>query len=256
MAYEVVDHSLIQDMQVGVLLLDTEATVLVANQAALDLLYLSSKEELCRASLSNHLHFWQENGRPYEQAELPIQSVIALGQPLQNLVLGVQSDTHPDCRWLLVNINPQLTPQGAVKQVVCTLSDITRQKQAEAALLQSKSQYQTLANNVPGMIYQLVFRPGKGFKFSYISPGSCEIFGLEPSDLRQNRDLLWFLTYPEDVKGLKRSIIRSAKQLSPFEHTWRTIAGGQLKWVSAVSRPELQSDGSIIWDGLLTDITE
>lgn len=106
------------------------------------------------------------------------------------------------------------------------------------------------------MIYQLVFRPGKGFKFSYISPGSREIFGLEPSDLRQSRDLLWFLTYPEDLKGLKRSIIRSAKQLSPFEHTWRTIAGGQLRWVSAVSRPELQSDGSIIWDGLLTDITE
>lgn len=256
MVYEVVDHLLIRDMQVGVLLFDTEATVLVANQAALDLLYLSSKEELCRASLPNHLHFWQENGKPYEKAELPIQSVITLGQPLQDLVLGVQSDTHPECRWLLVNINPQLTPKGAVKRVVCTLSDITRQKQAEAALLQSKSQYQTLANNVPGMIYQLVFRPGKGFKFSYISPGSREIFGLEPSDLRQSRDLLWFLTYPEDLKGLKRSIIRSAKQLSPFEHTWRTIAGGQLRWVSAVSRPELQSDGSIIWDGLLTDITE
>jgi PAS domain-containing protein len=51
MVYEVVDHLLIRDMQVGVLLFDTEATVLVANQAALDLLYLSSKEELCRASL-------------------------------------------------------------------------------------------------------------------------------------------------------------------------------------------------------------
>jgi signal transduction histidine kinase/PAS domain-containing protein/DNA-binding NarL/FixJ family response regulator len=256
MAYEVAGHSLVQDMQVGVLLFDSEATVLVANQAALDLLHLNSTEELCKAALPNHLHFLQEDGTAYETAELPIQSVITLGQPLQDLVLGVYSDSHPECRWLLVHINPQLAPTGTIERVVCTLSDITRQKQAEAALLQSKSQYQTLANNVPGMIYQLVFRPGTGFKFSYISPGSREIFGLEPGDLRQNLDLLWFLTCPEDCNGLKRAMIRSAKQLAPFDFTWRAIAGGQLKWVSAISRPELQSDGSIIWDGLLTDITE
>lgn len=243
-------------MQVGVLLFDSEATILAANQAALDLLYVSSKKELCKSALPEYLHFLQEDGKPYEGTDLPMQSVITLGQPLQDFVLGVRSDSHLDCRWLLVNINPQLTPEGAVKQVVCTLSDITRQKQAEAALIHSKSQYQTLANNVPGMIYQVVFRPGKGFQCSYISPGSREIFGLEPNDLRQNPELLWFLTCAEEVKGLKRAIMRSAKQLSPFDYTWCAIAGGQIKWVSAVSRPELQPDGSIIWDGLLTDITE
>lgn len=126
MAYEVVNHLLVQDMQVGVLLFDSQITVLAANQAALDLLYLSNKEELCKASLPHHLHCLQEDGTPYPGAELPIQSVITLGQPIQDLVLGVQSNTEPECRWLLININPQLAPEGTVKRVVCTLSDITR----------------------------------------------------------------------------------------------------------------------------------
>ena len=127
---------------------------------------------------------------------------------------------------------------------------------AQAALQRSNTRYQNLAQNVPGMIYQFILNPDGSRAFLYVSRGCREIFGLEPEAIMENNALSWGLTHPDDVAGLDQSIATSAKTLEPWDYVWRVFVSGQIKWLRGNSRPELQADGSIIWDGLVTDITE
>ncbi|NJP09923.1 MAG: response regulator [Leptolyngbyaceae cyanobacterium RU_5_1] len=249
-------RKLTQDMQVGVLLLNASAEVLVCNQAALNLLNLNQAEQPIKVFGSDDWQFLHEDGTPFQPKELPVQRAISLHQPVRDVVMGIEDEHTQDCRWLLVNVNPQLSDDYSVEQVVCTLSDITHQKQAETALQRSNSRYRNLAENVPGMIYQIALKTDGKLMFSYVSPGCRELFDLEPNELLDNPNLSWHLTHPDDVVAFERSILDSARTLQSWNFTWRVIIKGQLKWLQGNSRPELQPDGSIIWDGLVTDITD
>ncbi|WP_190436913.1 MHYT domain-containing protein [Funiculus sociatus] len=128
--------------------------------------------------------------------------------------------------------------------------------EAQAALQRSNTRYQNLAQNVPGMIYQFILKPDGSRAFLYVSGGCRELFGLEPEELLQDAPLFWKLTHPDDIALLNRSIAISAQTLKPWDCVWRVFVSGQIKWLQGNSRPERQADGSIIWDGLVTDITE
>lgn len=128
--------------------------------------------------------------------------------------------------------------------------------EAQAALQRSNTRYQNLAQNVPGMIYQFILKPDGSRAFLYVSRGCRELFGLEPEELLHDAPLFWKLTHPDDIALLNRSIAISAETLKPWDCVWRVFVFGQIKWLQGSSRPERQADGSIIWDGLVTDITE
>jgi PAS domain S-box-containing protein len=114
----------------------------------------------------------------------------------------------------------------------------------------------TMAASIPGMMHQLILSADGGLRFSYVAPGCREIFGMEPEGFLANPDLIWHLAHPDDLPGLEHAIIESAKTLQPWQHCWRVLIDGQIKWLQVISRPEEQSDKSIVWHGLLTDITE
>ncbi|MBD1937507.1 MHYT domain-containing protein [Microcoleus sp. FACHB-68] len=129
-------------------------------------------------------------------------------------------------------------------------------QEAQAALQQSNSRYQNLAQNVPGMIYQFILYPDGSRAFLYASAGCRELFGIEPEAVVEDANMSWKLTHPDDIAIVNQSIATSAKTLKPWDCIWRVFVAGELKWLRGNSRPDPQPDGSIIWDGLVTDITE
>ncbi|MBM0740973.1 response regulator [Phormidium sp. CLA17] len=247
---------LVQTMQVGVLLLNADAEIVVCNPIAIDLLGLSAEAKHFELPTDPGWEFLDADGKPMVATDFPIQQAIDQRQPICDRVLGVVCPQLSYCRWLLVNVNPHLTPNGEIDRVVCTLSDMTHQKQTEDALHGSNSRYQNLAENVPGMIYQIVLKPTKEMSFLYVSSGCRELCGKEPNALIQDFEAGWDLTHPDDIAPLNRSIIESARTLQPWDFIWRIVVDGQIKWLRGNSRPELQPDNSIIWDGMLTDITK
>lgn len=247
---------LIREMQVGVILLNAEAKVLLCNQAALCLLNLKSEEELHTVFRQPDWGLLQEDGTPFPSDNLPVQRAIAQRQPVRSVVAGLDLLEKQTRRWLLINADPQMGQDDAVARVVCTISDITTQKQAEAELKRSNKRYQNLAENVPGMIYQFLLKPDGSMSFPYVSPGCRDIFGMEPETLMGDATLTWEVTHPEDVPAFQQSIVTSAQSMQPWNFVWRVLHDSQIKWLQGSSRPERQPDGSIIWDGLVTDITD
>ncbi len=136
--------------------------------------------------------------------------------------------------------------------------NITARKQAEEALRQSEARFQRIATNFPGgMIFQFLLRSDGSMAFPYVSPNARDLYEMEPEEIQRNAARVFALVHPEDRAGLDQSIARSAQTLAPWCWEFRLItASGTLKWFRGVSRPERQANGDILWDGLVTDITD
>ncbi|PAX47624.1 PAS domain-containing protein, partial [Brunnivagina elsteri] len=84
-----------------------------------------------------------------------------------------------------------------------------------------------------------------------------DLFEFSREQLLEEVRLFFPNLHPDDRDNFKKSIELSARTLEPW--TWKgriNLLLGKQKWFQAISRPEVQSDGSIMWDGIMLDITE
>ncbi len=138
---------LLEDLHVGVILQDANAEILLSNQAALDLLGMTEDQLRGKTSFDPDWHMIREDGEPFPGNTHPVPQAIATRRPVRNVEMGIYHPASHEIVWLMVNADPQLAGDGSVKQVICTFSNITKRKQAEAAL-KSRSRLSTLAAEV------------------------------------------------------------------------------------------------------------
>ncbi len=136
-------------------------------------------------------------------------------------------------------------------------TEIAERQEAEQELMESESRFQKLSANLPGVIYQFLLRPDGSFSFPYISPASRQLFELEPEDVMQNPDFAKDFIHSDDRQNYYESVIISAQTLQSFQWEGRMILpSGKIRWFQIISRPEAKENGDILWDGIITDITD
>jgi PAS domain S-box-containing protein len=138
-------RTLFQAVQVGVVVSGPKAEVLMCNPAALELLGLSEEELLGTTSYDPKWVTFYEDGSPCPPPEHPILRAIATGQPVRNLLLGVDLPSSGRRVWLLVNALPQTASDGSVSRVICTFLDLTDRKRTQEELEGSRDQLRALA---------------------------------------------------------------------------------------------------------------
>ena len=134
-------RSLMENMQVGLTVQGDKSEVLLFNTRALELLDLRADQLLGKTSFNTDLHVIHEDGSPFFSIDRPTPQAIATRQTVRDVVMGVYRSSTQDWVWLLVNAEPQLTDEGAVREVICTFNDITELKHAQELqqiLLQEK----------------------------------------------------------------------------------------------------------------------
>ena len=173
--------------------------------------------------------------------------------------------------WLETNKIPLHNPQGTVIGILGTFREITARIEAEQELKQlnetlehrvetrtqelknSEARLQLLADNLPGLIFQFRLDADGTRSFPYVSEGCRDIYELEPDNFIQCCSLV----HPSDRNGLEQAIEKSAATLCKLHYEHRIVTpSGQLKWIQTVSRPEKQTDGTILWDGLMIEISD
>jgi PAS domain S-box-containing protein len=159
--------------------------------------------------------------------------------------------------WLKWECHPWFEKSGEIGGTIFFTEVITDQKHTEVALQQSKARFQKLAANVPGMIYQLLLHPDGSLSLPYVSPSCRQLFEFEQGDIEPNRLIFYELVHPEDYGGFNESMAISAEMLLPWLWEGRIVTvSGKVKWVRAIARPERQEDNTILWDGLIIDISD
>ncbi len=162
----------------------------------------------------------------------------------------------PDERWWQTNLTPIKDDDGAVVQILGIAIDITERKRVESKLSATERQFQTIVANVPGVVYRRVRHPDGRISYPYISEGVKWLLGYEAARLEASPDLMLKTIDPRDKPRFDEAIARSAADLSSYEVELRNItASGERRWVRSTAQTARLDDGSIVWNGLLLDIT-
>ena len=110
---------------------------------------------------------------------------------------------------------------------------------------------------IPGVVYQLVVRPDGSWRFEFVSKGIQELFGVTPVDACRDAEIVTRCIVAEDLPAHRESIRVATGTLQPRFYEFRIlIAGGQLKWVRGRALAKKLPDGSVLWNGMLVDVTE
>ena len=134
--------------------------------------------------------------------------------------------------------------------------DVTEARRAEEAIRAAKMRFERMAANVPGLVYQFELGSDGSASFPFVSDGVREVYGVEPAEAMADASVLLDAVEPEHREGFQASIMRSAQDLSPWE--WDgpfRHRDGSVRQVHCRSRPERLADGTVLWDGIVTDIT-
>ncbi|MEH2089779.1 sensor histidine kinase [Nostoc sp.] len=116
---------------------------------------------------------------------------------------------------------------------------------------------ETVAANLPGMIFQILQRQDGSVFIPYISSGCKYLYELEPEAVQADFRVLCKLIHPQDIQAFTESIAVCRNTLTPWHWEGQIITpSGKLKWIQGTSQPELQEDGDFLWHGLIMDITD
>jgi PAS domain S-box-containing protein len=135
--------------------------------------------------------------------------------------------------------------------------DITERIEQEKLLKESNATLSKLTNQVPGVIYQYLMRPDGTSCFPFSSEGMYDIYEVSPSEVKDDASVVFTRIHKDDLERAVESINESFKTLRLWSCEYRVILPVKgLRWLSGIARPELQSDGSVLWYGYINDITD
>ncbi|MDZ8186428.1 MAG: PAS domain S-box protein [Nostoc sp. ChiSLP02] len=159
---------------------------------------------------------------------------------------------HNSVTWFYVQVLPETNRFGIVISYICTLTDITERKQAEAALQESEHRYATLAKAAPVAIFRFDMVGNCVYVNDYWSEltgrpieaamGMGWVEALHPDD----RDRIVKEWHEADF-GSREIFCNEGRHLRP---------DSSISWFYCHILPETNTNGNIIgYIGTLTDIT-
>ncbi|HEX5739102.1 MAG TPA: ATP-binding protein [Hydrogenophaga sp.] len=130
---EVELRTLVENLSAGVIVLRPDRTVVTINTAARQ--FLGWDDESARTAMvepvARDWRLMREDGQWMARHEVPFERVLASGQPMKSVVMGVTTGADKKIRWALCNAFPENDALGGLRHVVFTFVDVTSLKQAQ-----------------------------------------------------------------------------------------------------------------------------
>ena len=135
--------------------------------------------------------------------------------------------------------------------------DISDRKQAEAAQREALDKLQKIAAQLPGVVFQFRLRADGSYCLPYSSDVLHDIYRIDPKEVRDDAAKIFTVVHPDDLEQHLASIQASARDLNPWRNEYRLkFADGAQRWLFGNALPQREEDGSVLWHGFVTDITE
>ncbi len=147
-------RSVVAALADGVVLQDRDGAIRAANESAARILGLSRDQIMGRTSIDPRWRAVHEDGSPFPGETHPSMATLATGKPCRDVIMGVH---RPDgtVSWISINTQPMFRP-GEVQchAVVCSFTEITDRRRAEAELRQSQK-LQSIGTLAGGIAHEL-----------------------------------------------------------------------------------------------------
>ncbi|TVR02062.1 MAG: PAS domain-containing sensor histidine kinase [Desulfovibrionales bacterium] len=148
---------------------------------------------------------------------------------------------------------------GEIIGAIETIQDITERTQAETDLRASKRLLTEITANIPGVVYQYQAVGQGRSRFTFISAGIWNLFGLPPEHTIREPELFFDRVDPEVRKQFSTSLACTdpPEHVVEFEFSMSNKEEeGAVRWFKNSALASKKSDGAVVWNGMLTDITE
>ncbi|WP_339921820.1 PAS domain-containing protein [uncultured Cyclobacterium sp.] len=131
-----------------------------------------------------------------------------------------------------------------------THTDITKRRNDEI-------QFQTVSDNIPGVVYRYKRPPVGVDTFELVSNGALQLWGFSGDQVIKNSRLIGDRCHQDDIESLMESIDKSASELSYWMWEYRyNHPDGTIRWHKGTGSPHKLEDGSVVWDSIILDVTK
>jgi PAS domain S-box-containing protein len=146
-------------------------------------------------------------------------------------------------------------------RVVGVIHDVSDRKRVEVALRETKNQYDTMVSNIPVGIYIVRGTPRGTLSFEYVSPQFAKMFNVSAEAVLADPNEALKLVHPDDLKSLldvnyEKFNREQFQQSQAFRWDGRIVVRGDLRWFHIESSPVALENGDVVWNGVVTDITD
>ncbi|MEJ2077819.1 MAG: PAS domain-containing protein [Acidobacteriota bacterium] len=180
-------------------------------------------------------------------------------EPLQGLASVEYRVRRPDgsIRWVRARGFGIHDETGRIHRVVGIAEDVTDQKQVENALRRRQQEYQTLAGNLPGLVYRVYLQEGSRMHFynDLLEPTT----GFRAEELTTGEICsIIRLIVPEDRERVIETVEEAVEKEQPFDISYRLERKNrEIRHMSERGRPIRDENGRPLYiDGLIFDVTD
>jgi PAS domain S-box-containing protein len=176
-------------------------------------------------------------------------------QPVYVHLSGIVTESMGQCFVTVVDITERRQQELKIIELNTNLEQTVywRTAQYQEAL----SRLEKIADRVPGVVYQFQLNPDGSSCFPFASYGIHDIYRVSPDEVIHDASAVFTRLHPDDFDGVVASIQTSAKNNTIWQHEYRVkFDDGTVRWLSGNALPQANEDGTILWHGFITDITE
>ncbi|MBL6986312.1 MAG: EAL domain-containing protein [Methylobacter sp.] len=161
---------------------------------------------------------------------------------------------------------------GAMKQLIETMlsmfdllsaramqlaKEVIDRQKAEQVSQDALDRLQKIASQVPGLVFQFQLFPDGRSCIPYANEAIRTIYRVSPEEVSEDASKILDALHPEDLESFKTSFRISAQDLTPWCQEYRLkFDDTPVCWLYGNALPQKQTDGSVIWHGFITDITD
>ncbi|HEY8037184.1 MAG TPA: EAL domain-containing protein [Methylobacter sp.] len=242
-------HAIIEATPECVKLVAADGTLLQMNRAGLNIIEADSLDQVV-GQQTQHLMMPE-----YRDAFTALIKRVFDGEP-GNMKFEMQGlkGSH---RWLDTHAVPLRDSHGHITALLAVTRDITEHKLSETARQEALDRLRKIASRVPGLVFQFQLRPDGSSCFPFASEAIYDIYRVSPEEVQEDAAKVFAILHPEDHDSVVASIKASARRLTPWRHEYRVkFKDGTVRWLFGNSLPQREADGSVLWHGFITDVTE
>ncbi len=244
---------LLRNLRIGVLIRGPQAELRFSNRRALELLGMTEAQLRDRALPDPGWGMVSEDGEPLPAEKYPTARALATGEAVSSMTVGVDRPKRGDRVWILINVALQRDGQGAIEQIVVTLSDVTQAHQAARALAEREEQFRVLAETINDVFWMTY---ANGESLVYVSPAYETVWGRSREEIYAKRFNFLDGLHPEDRPRVIAALPLQEK--GEYDIEYRAVRpDGTTRWVRDRAFPVKDAAGKVLRIvGLASDITE